>query len=72
MGLPRVVPPSGLAVSGRYYKEGSILSVPSFTIHRAPDVWGEDVEAYRYVIFKILYSTHARLTFLLTSPRALN
>lgn len=34
-------------VAGRAYKEGSILSVPSFTIHRDPDVWGADVEAYR-------------------------
>lgn len=47
MGLARIVPAGGLVVAGRAYKEGSVLSVPSFTIHRDPDVWGADVEAYR-------------------------
>ncbi|KAF9510929.1 hypothetical protein BS47DRAFT_1471747 [Hydnum rufescens UP504] len=47
IGLPREVPAGGLTVSGRYYKEGSILSVPSFTIHRDPDVWGLDADIYR-------------------------
>ncbi|KAF9781805.1 hypothetical protein BJ322DRAFT_1078464, partial [Thelephora terrestris] len=27
--------------------EGTVLSVPSYTIHRVPEVWGEDVEAFR-------------------------
>ncbi|KAF8319760.1 cytochrome P450 monooxygenase pc-bph [Clavulina sp. PMI_390] len=49
IGLPRIVPPGsgGLMVNGRLYPEGSILSVPSFTIHRDPDVWGPDVEVFR-------------------------
>lgn len=47
MGLPRVVPPGGLIVRGRFFPEGAVLSVPSFTIHRDPSVWGADVEAYR-------------------------
>lgn len=47
MGLPRVVPPGGLLIDGRMYPEGAVLSVPSFTIHRDPAVWGADVEAYR-------------------------
>lgn len=46
-GLPRVVPPGGLMVCGRMYCEGSILSVPTFTIHRDPEVWGPDVGVYR-------------------------
>lgn len=49
MGLPRLVPPGGLVILGRYYKEGSVLSVPSFTIHRDPEVWGDDVEEFRFV-----------------------
>ncbi|KAF9520852.1 hypothetical protein BS47DRAFT_1378642 [Hydnum rufescens UP504] len=47
IGLPREAPAGGLMVSGRYYKEGSVLSVPSFTVHRDPDVWGPDPEVYR-------------------------
>lgn len=47
MGLPRVVPEGGLNVCGRYFKEGTILSVPSYTIHRDPETWGEDVEVFR-------------------------
>jgi len=47
IGLPRIVPPGGLMVMGRYFKEGSILSVPTFTIHRDKEVWGEDVEEFR-------------------------
>jgi benzoate 4-monooxygenase len=47
IGLPRAVPAGGLMVAGRYYKEGSILSVPTFTVHRDSDVWGPDAEIYR-------------------------
>ena len=47
VGLPRVVPPGGLMIGGRMYPEGSILSVPTFTIHRDPEVWGPDVDIYR-------------------------
>jgi benzoate 4-monooxygenase len=47
LGLPRMVPEGGLEIAGRYFPEGAIVSVPSFTIHRDKDVWGEDVEAYR-------------------------
>lgn len=47
MGLPRIVPPGGLLIDGRMYPEGSILSVPSYTIHRDPTVWGEDAEAFK-------------------------
>jgi len=47
LGLPRVVPRGGLTVLGQHFVEGTVLSVPSFTIHRDVNVWGEDVEAYR-------------------------
>ncbi|KAF8652364.1 hypothetical protein AX16_004394 [Volvariella volvacea WC 439] len=47
LGLPRLVPEGGLTVLGQYFPEGTVLSVPSYTIHRDPTVWGEDVEAYR-------------------------
>jgi len=47
MGLPRVVPEGGLEVCGKFFKEGTVLSVPSYTIHRDPEVWGPDVEEFR-------------------------
>ncbi|CUA69360.1 Benzoate 4-monooxygenase [Rhizoctonia solani] len=48
MGLPRVIPPgTTLEVCGEKFGPGSVLSVPSFTIHRDQAVWGEDVEAFR-------------------------
>ncbi|KAF9010111.1 cytochrome P450 monooxygenase pc-bph [Cyathus striatus] len=47
LGLPRVVPEGGLTVLGQYFPEGTVLSVPSYSIHRDPTIWGEDVEVYR-------------------------
>ncbi|KAG9221614.1 hypothetical protein CCMSSC00406_0005527 [Pleurotus cornucopiae] len=47
LGLPRVVPEGGLTVLGQFFPEGTVLSVPSYTIHRNPRVWGEDVETFR-------------------------
>lgn len=47
IGLPRVVPEGGLTVRGQFFPAGTVLSVPSFTIHRDPSVWGEDVEEFR-------------------------
>ncbi|KAL9710326.1 hypothetical protein Ac2012v2_006624 [Leucoagaricus gongylophorus] len=47
LGLPRIVPEGGLTVCGQLFLEGTVLSVPSYTIHRNTMVWGEDVEIYR-------------------------
>lgn len=47
VGLPRLVPEGGLTVCGQFFPEGTVLSVPTYTIHRDPNVWGEDVEAFR-------------------------
>jgi benzoate 4-monooxygenase len=47
LGLPRVVPEGGLTVLGQFFPEGTVLSVPSYSIHRDTSVWGEDVEVYR-------------------------
>jgi len=47
MGLPRVVPEGGFTISGRHFRAGTVLSVPSYTIHRDPSVWGPDVEEFR-------------------------
>jgi len=47
LGLPRVVPEGGLTMLDHFFPEGTVVSVPSYTIHRDTSVWGEDVEAYR-------------------------
>ncbi|KZT68336.1 cytochrome P450 [Daedalea quercina L-15889] len=47
IGLPRVVPEGGITVCGRFFPEGTTLSVPSYTIHRDRDVWGDDADAFR-------------------------
>ncbi|KAK0202468.1 cytochrome P450 monooxygenase [Desarmillaria ectypa] len=47
MGLPRVAPEGGLTISGNHFPGGTIISVPSYTIHRDPVVFGEDVEEFR-------------------------
>ena len=47
MGLPRIVPEGGLRVSGKFFPGGAILSVPSYTVHRDPVIWGDDVELFR-------------------------
>ncbi|KAG7445087.1 cytochrome P450 monooxygenase pc-bph [Guyanagaster necrorhizus] len=47
MGLPRVVPEGGLTMLGNHFPEGTIISVPSYTLHRDPSVFGDDVEEFR-------------------------
>ena len=47
IGLPRLVPEGGLTIQGHFFKEGTVLSVPTYTIHRDREVWGDDVAAYR-------------------------
>ena len=32
---------------GRFFPEGTVLSVPTYTIHRDKAVWGEDVDDFR-------------------------
>ncbi|KAF8336835.1 cytochrome P450 [Cantharellus anzutake] len=47
VGLPRVVQEGGLVVRGRFFKPGSILSVPIYSVHRDETVWGADVDGFR-------------------------
>lgn len=46
LGLPRIVPKGGATIVGKYFPAGTVVSVPSYTIHRNPAVWGADAEAY--------------------------
>ncbi|KAF8233890.1 cytochrome P450, partial [Tricholoma matsutake] len=47
LGLPCVVPAGGLSVLRQSFKEGMVLSVPSYSVHRDKAVWGKDVEVFR-------------------------
>ncbi|KAK1226919.1 hypothetical protein PQX77_010089 [Marasmius sp. AFHP31] len=55
IGLPRQVSEAGMSVPLGFngdsevleLKPGSIVSVPSYTIHRNAEVWGEDYETFR-------------------------
>ena len=41
LGLPRVVPPGeGVEVCGEWFPQGTVLSVPSYTIHHDKAIWG--------------------------------
>ena len=46
-GLPRVVPKGGLEVIGQYFVEGTVLSMPNYTIHHDVNAWGKDSDVYR-------------------------
>ena len=47
IGLPRLVPQGGMTVLDKTFPEGTVLSVPSYTIHRDKAVWGEDADSFR-------------------------
>jgi benzoate 4-monooxygenase len=49
IGLPREIPrgSQGIHLHGHYFGPGTVLSVPSYTIHHSKDIWGPDAEEFR-------------------------
>lgn len=48
IGLPRiVVGETGVAFDDAHFPPGTVLSVPSYTIHHLADIWGADVEEFK-------------------------
>ncbi|KAI1158429.1 cytochrome p450 benzoate 4-monooxygenase [Nemania serpens] len=48
IGLPRlVVGKGGVSCESEHFPEGTVLSVPSYTLHHTEDIWGTDVEEFR-------------------------
>ncbi|KAH7310670.1 cytochrome p450 benzoate 4-monooxygenase [Stachybotrys elegans] len=48
IGLPRIVTAeAGVSYNGQHFPKGTVLSVPSFTIHHDAEVWGDDVDEFR-------------------------
>lgn len=48
IGLPRIVTSEGgVAYGEHHFPKGTVLSVPSFSIHHDADVWGPDVDEFK-------------------------
>ncbi|KIP04788.1 hypothetical protein PHLGIDRAFT_75338 [Phlebiopsis gigantea 11061_1 CR5-6] len=46
IGLPRIVPESGLTIAGMTFVGGTEVSCPTYTIHRLKSVWGPDADEF--------------------------
>ncbi|TXT11037.1 hypothetical protein VHUM_01788 [Vanrija humicola] len=48
IGLPRQVPPesAGVTIEGHYFPAGTVLSVPTYTIHHSKEIWGPDADDF--------------------------
>ncbi|PHH70204.1 hypothetical protein CDD82_7265 [Ophiocordyceps australis] len=49
IGLPRLVPPSspGITLLGRHFPPGTVLSVPTYSLHHSRAIWGPDALDFR-------------------------
>ncbi|KAM5346125.1 hypothetical protein ACJ41O_009130 [Fusarium nematophilum] len=49
IGLPREIPPNsrGITLHGRYFGPGTVLSVPTYTVHHCKEIWGPDAEEFK-------------------------
>jgi benzoate 4-monooxygenase len=48
LGLPRLIPPGpGITLLGHHFPQGTVLSVPAYTIHHSTEIWGDDADEFR-------------------------
>jgi benzoate 4-monooxygenase len=49
IGLPRQVPVDGEGIhyKGHYFPPGTVLSVPTYSIHHSKEIWGPDADEFR-------------------------
>ncbi|KKY13394.1 putative benzoate 4-monooxygenase [Diplodia seriata] len=47
LGLPRMVVGPGVTICNRHFPAGTVLSVPSYSIHHSTDIWGPDADDFR-------------------------
>ena len=46
IGLLHVTPGSGLSVLRKVFPKGTVLSIPTYTVHQNKVVWGDDVNLF--------------------------
>lgn len=48
IGLPRQIPydAPGLHLNGHYFPPGTVLSVPTYSVHHSKDIWGPDANEF--------------------------
>ena len=49
IGLPRQVPhdSKGVWIKGHFFPAGTVLSVPTYSIHHSKEIWGADADEFR-------------------------
>lgn len=49
IGLPREIPADsqGVSIRGHSFPPGTVLSVPSYTMHHSKEIWGPDADDFR-------------------------
>ncbi|CAM1500460.1 Fc.00g096220.m01.CDS01 [Cosmosporella sp. VM-42] len=49
IGLPRQVPDNshGVTINGHFFPPGSVLSVPTYTIHHSNEIWGPNADEFQ-------------------------
>ena len=49
IGLPRQIPDDsqGITLLGHYFPPGTVLSVPTYSIHHSTEIWGPDAEDFK-------------------------
>ncbi|KAF4550322.1 Cytochrome P450-like protein 22 [Elsinoe fawcettii] len=47
LSLPRVVPPGGIMIAGRFIPEGSTVGVNAWVVHHDPSVFGHDHDIFK-------------------------
>jgi benzoate 4-monooxygenase len=49
IGLPRQVPTDGEGIhyKGQYFPPGTVLSVPTYSIHHSKEIWGPDADEFK-------------------------
>lgn len=50
IGLPRQIPEdaaSGIEIGGHVFPPGTVLSVPTYSIHHSREIWGPDADEFR-------------------------
>ena len=48
IGLPRLIPAGspGVTLKGRHFPAGTVLSVPTYSVHHSREIWGEDADDF--------------------------